>query len=238
VARWAGGLALLCVWLSFLPGCMRADRMRWGYGSSMLAWFGVMCCAPTWLVYRRRARMLDRMLRGDGVIARWAIEPGLWSSASAEECREDRAEKRGLFWIVACFALFWGVVLMMYDHDAGRWVLLSMVLLLALLAPLAFLLPAWRHRRRMRRGGTVVISRGGAYVGGELHDWGMAGCALEDVEISGAEGARMLVIEYSSPSRVAGREITMVRIPVPSSERSRAEKVGRVLASVGKLVAG
>ncbi|MCX8126820.1 MAG: hypothetical protein N3E40_06780, partial [Dehalococcoidia bacterium] len=62
-------------------------------------------------IYTRRARLLDRMLGRDGLLAHWSFTPEEWSKYAEEEYRRDRREKKNLvIMTVAVSAVVWVVL--------------------------------------------------------------------------------------------------------------------------------
>ena len=180
------------------------------------------------LLFVKFARVLGRMIRGEGVLARWTYDPAFWKAFLAREEREVKGEMRGLFIIVASLCGLVFVSVLIADVRAAMWVGAALAVTLALCA-----LGAW-YRVRCLRGDAaagsvpeVLIGREGVWQNGDFYTWAFPGARLESV--AKAEGSRdVLEIYFSSPAK-NGRQYTTIHIPVPPGREAEGASVLKAL---------
>lgn len=225
VARFALGALIGFVCLAFVPGWSGMDMMGSGYAIIALCiFFGIAACV-TWVVFRRRGRILDRFLEGRDILAKWEIPSADWVKHVAADLTDEKRAKKMLFIITAAWALVIGAGFILYDRDAGRWVAAVLAVMLLILVPFAFWLPRRRAARMLKRPTPVVIGREGAYVGGEFHDWRLVGSFFGHAEIDDKRDPVQLLLHYSYLTRYAVPMPVVVRIPVPPGAEAEARRV-------------
>ncbi|MEW5763939.1 MAG: hypothetical protein ACOYXN_00710 [Acidobacteriota bacterium] len=215
------GLALL-----FLPPIAGIDGMNGGFA---LQFISIALIIPAGIVgaylYFRRARVLDRIRNGTGLLARWSYDPVEWARYTEAEVVRDRSWKIGLFWIISGWSLFFGVLFLIFDRKAGFAVFLVMLGLIALVGATAAL-SIWLPYRRNRRGsGEALIHPEGVFLNGALHAWGVGGATLDEVLLHREEGL-ILSFSYSFPAK-GGRDSRTVNVPVPLGKEEEADRVVR-----------
>lgn len=193
-------------------------------------WAGVMTgamVAPTAAIcsflFRARGRVRDRLLRDEGLLARWTCSPGEWRSYLGEDIERERGDKWRLYAIVAFWCVLFGVLFPIFDHDAGWWVTAIMAGLLAFIALLIVVSTAARKRRLARHAGDIRVREDGLWLSGELHVWRGFGARLEGVEL--IEGTPpCLAFTYSMPAKNQ-RQRQTVRVPVAQGSEAQAADV-------------
>lgn len=210
------------------------DGMKSGFALGMISLFFAIGAAVTWLVFLRRAKMLDAFLHGRDIIARWEVPPEIWSKHVAADLVEERRDKKRLFLITAVWMVVIGGGFLIKDFEAGLWVAAILLGVLAILAPLAFWYPARRARRLLMNTAPVIIGRRGAYVGGELHDWRLIGSFLSDVELDEAADPKLLRIGYFYVTGKGAPMPVEIRIPVPAGKEAEAAHAAEVLMGLKK----
>lgn len=214
------------------------DGMKGGFALGMISLFFAITAAVTWLVFLRRAKMLDAFLHGKDVIARWDVPPEVWSRHVAADLVEEKRDKKRLFLITAAWMVVIGGGFLIKDFEAGLWVAAILFGVLAILAPLAFWYPARRARRLLRQATPVIIGRSGAYVGGELHDWRLIGSFLSDVELDETTDPKLLRIGYFYVTGKGAPMPVEIRIPVPAGKETEAKGAAEVLQGLRKKQSG
>ena len=176
------------------------------------------------LLFVKFARVLGRMIRGEGILAHWSYDPAFWTTFLAKEEREVKGELRGLFIIVASLCGLVFVSVLIADVQAAMWVGAALAVTLALCA-----LGAW-HRVRCLRGDVasgsapeVLIGREGVWQNGDFYTWAFPGARLESVGKTQRSGY-VLEINFSSPAK-NGRQYTTIHIPVPPGRDAEAASV-------------
>jgi hypothetical protein len=235
IARGAFAAMLLFIFGIFAPvKLFGIDGMEGGFALGMISLFFAIVAAVTWLVFLRRAKVLDAFLQGRGILARWDVPPEVWSRHIAADLVEEKRDKRRLFLIVVAWMVVIGAGFLIKDFEAGLWVLAILLGVLAILALLAFWYPTHRARRLLRRSTPVIIGKTGAYVGGELHDWRLIGSFLGDVELEEGPDPKLLRICYFY---VSGQGVPIpveFRIPVPPGKEAEAARVTEELKDLRK----
>lgn len=222
IAVACGGIAMV------LAGVYAVDIIEGG-GALI---FGGLVVFPTGLIVSRlfvsRARVMDDLLSGRGVLASWAYDPAQWRQAAEKEFKEAKGEKGALFLLVAATAIGLGLLLVISErNEAAVWTFGILMGVVAIVAVAAWL-SAWLPYRHAQRGvGRTIIALSGAYVNGQLHSWRGWGARLEGVEYRRRRG--LLVITHSIlmlyGRAVPGRNYTTVRVPVPPGEEQTAEGI-------------
>ncbi len=199
--------------------------MDGGFALGTISLFFAIVAAVTWLVFLRRAKVLDAFLHGRDILARWDVPPDVWSRHVAADLVEEKRDKKRLFLITAAWMVVIGGGFIIKDFEAGLWVAASLLSVLAILAPLAFWYPVHRARRLLQQATPVIIGKTGAYAGGELHDWCLIGSFLSNVEFDQASDPKLLRICYCY---VSGNGVPIpveFRIPVPAGKEAEAARV-------------
>ncbi len=180
------------------------------------------------LLFVKFARVLGRMIRGEGVLAHWTYDPAFWKAFLAGEEREVKGEMRGLFIIVASLCGLVFVSVLIADVQAAMWIGAALAVTLALCA-----LGAW-HRVRCLRGNAaagsvpeVLIGREGVWLNGDFFTWAFISARLESVGMAHGSGD-VLEINFSSSAK-NGRQYTTVHIPIPPGREAEAASVLKAL---------
>ena len=219
------GLAIAAVGVAMIvaPGLAGMDMMGGGYALNFVGIFVVIVGAVVGLVYRARAATLQKILAGENLLAHWHYEPGEWQRYAGAEFERERTEKRSLFWLVMAITVVIGGACLIFDPEAGKWVALVLIGMLAILAVLAFGVPHLEYRRNRRSTGEALISSDGIYLNGRLHLWSRLGSRLVGVAlVEGDPAAIEFTIAY--PSRTGTQE-DVVWVPIPRGQDAVAREV-------------
>jgi len=219
---------VLCVLLLFgifAPHLFGVDAMQWGFGISFLFLvFGITAIVVA-VMYTKRARLVDQMLRKENLLAHWIYTPAEWQHYAQKEHEQNKREKGNLFFLVAAISIVIGLILSAINPD-GRHIFLLTVLGIIGIAGGAALLSIYpRYRQNRKYLGEVYISQHGVYLNRELHVWRGFGAALEEVIYQDQYRAQpLLQIVYSTPNRYHRQNVT-VRVPVPHGEQAAAKNI-------------
>jgi hypothetical protein len=118
-----------------------------GFAISFVSLFIAIVAAIVGVMYLGWADKLDKILRGEGILAHWTYTPEYWAEYTKKEYEEEKSEKKGLFLIVSGFALFFGILFWVLDAEAGFFVFLVMLGLIGLVA-FAWRFSAWNNYRQ------------------------------------------------------------------------------------------
>lgn len=185
------------------------------------------------VVYGSRAKKLDRILSGEGLLVHWTYTPDEWRNYTEKAHEEKKSANKILFFIISGFAIVIGAVFFIMDPESGKYVFLAMLGLIAIIGFVAWF-TAWHgHRQNLRYLGEAYISKDGIYLNKQLHLWNMLTAYLGSVEYT-EETQPSLVFSYFAPTRT-GLEERDVRVPVPHGQESRAKEIlEQFQAYVGK----
>lgn len=219
-----GFITVLAIFAIFAPHIFGMDGFEGGFAISTLSFFVAIMGIIVVVIYAKRARTLDRILQGENLLAHWTYSSGEWNQYAEEEFQTERKEKRGLFYIIAGFALFFGIVFFIFDQEAGLWVLIVMLGLIALIAFVAWFTAWYNYRQNKKYLGKAYITGDAVYLNRQLHTWKGLGARLESVILAEEKSQQLLAFTYSMPTRT-GRQDSTVRVPVPRGQEKVAERL-------------
>lgn len=226
-------IAAVMLVVMIAPWLMDADMMSWGYGVSMVALIMLITALVVTWMYFSRAATLERMLSGDGLLARWSYQDDEWSQYTEEEFERQKKAKLGTFGLVAGIMLLVGVGFFIFEPHGGRYVLLTMLGIGLIIGSIVFVVPRINYARNRRaigqseQGPEVLISPSAVYLNRSLHAWNSFGGRLENVRLQ--QGTSWLIeITYSYPSR-HGRQNETIHVPVPRRHEREAQSVVEAL---------
>jgi hypothetical protein len=215
----------------FMPFILGIDLEQWGFGISLVCLVAGIVGIIVAVVYTRRARLINRLLNEQNLLAHWKYDPLEWRSYAQEDHEVNKKEKRKLFLLILSIAIIVGVILIVSRPD-GTLIFLYTILGLILVIGCAAFLSVWiRYQQNRKHLGEVYISPEGVYINRELHIWHGMGAALEEVVLQASRRSQViLAITYSVPNRYNRQQVT-VRVPVPQGEEEAAGKVAENLLS-------
>jgi hypothetical protein len=217
-----GIITALAVFAIFAPHIFGMDEFSGGFAISTLSFFLAITGIIVVVIYLKRAKVLDRILQGENLLAHWTYSPDEWSRYAEKEFQTERKEKWILFYIVAGFALFFGILFFIFDHKAGMWVLIAMLALTALIAFVAWFTAWYNYRQNKKYLGEAYITSDAVYLNRQLHTWRGLGARLESVNLIQDKAQQLLAFTYSAPTRT-GRQDYTARVPVPGGQEKTAE---------------
>lgn len=219
-----GIITALAIFAIFAPHIFGMDDFNGGFAISALSFMVAITGVIVIVVYARRATLLERILGGKKIMAHWTYSQEEWNQYAEKEFQTEKKEKRTLFYMVAGFALFFGILFFIFDRDAGLWVLTSMLGLIALIAFVAWFAAWYDYRQNNKYLGEAYITRDAVYLNRQLHTWRGLGVRLESVILVEKESRQLLTFTYSAPTRMGKQEYT-IRVPVPREQEKAAEKL-------------
>jgi len=221
VVRWALVAAGIGLFLMIGPmGLGWIDGFEGGFALAMAGLLVLIGGIATAIVFQMMARRYDQIVSDLEPLARWTYSDAEWRAYTEAEHETDTRGRWRLVAIVAAFALFFGVAFVLFDREAGPYVLLALIGVTGIVSLAACLTSRQNYRRNVLRQGETLICSEGLILNGQLHAWNIIGSMLDRVDY--VEGTVPLVeFEYSAVSRT-GRNSCTVRVPVPASEREHA----------------
>lgn len=175
------------------------------------------------IMYGRRARKLDKIFKGEGLLAHWTYKQEEWQLYAQKQYNTERRTKWLLLGSIAGIALVVGVGYLIADVKSGIWVFVAMVCLIIILAFVAWFTSWYNRRQNFRNPGEVYIAGNGVYIAGQLHLWNQIDAYLRKVEFIDDQ-PDIIGFDYIAPTLtlVDRRE---VYVPVPSGHEAEAKKL-------------
>ncbi len=218
------GFGLLGLAMILVPVFGAIDMMDGGGALIMVGLLFFLTSIPVAVMFYKRSKLMDDFEQGRDIIIHWSYDPGLWAEYAREEETRDAADKKMLFYIIAAFAIFFGVVFLIIDPEGGGpATFLAMIGLIVIIGITAIISIRMTARRNRSGNAEVYISADGLYLNKVLHSWGHINTRLESVRIISAD-IPIIEFTYSFPSR-AGLQYETVNVPIPYGEMPAAQRL-------------
>jgi hypothetical protein len=221
-------ITALAIFGIFAPSLFGMDGFKGGYAISFVSFFMVIAGIIVIVIYSGRARAVSRILKSDNVLAHWTYEPAEWNEYAEKQYVEEKKEKKVLFYIIAAWALFFGILFFLIDNESGLWVLVMMLILIAVIAFTAWFTAWYNYRENKKYLGETYITEDAVYINRQLHTWRGLGAKLESANLDQHKAHALLTLVYSAPTRTGFQDYT-VRIPVPRGKEAEAEQISQKL---------
>jgi hypothetical protein len=217
-------ITILAIFGIFAPSIFGMDGFKGGFAISTLCFLLVLSGIIVIIIYVGRARTLNKILKGDNLLAHWKYTPAEWNKYADAEYKEEKSGKKVLFFVIAGWALFFGILFMIFDFENGKWVMVMMLALIAVIAFTAWFTAWYNFRQNKKYLGETYITKEAIYLNRQLHTWRGLGARLDSVDLSKEKSTLLLIFVYSAPTRTGMQEYA-VRIPVPAGQEEAAEKI-------------
>jgi len=217
-------LTLLGIFAMFAPTIFGMDGFKGGYAISTLSFLLVLAGIIVIIIYSGRVRTLNKIFSGDNLLAHWTYSPEEWNSYADTEYKDEKEGKKALFYVIAAFALFFGIVAMVIDFENGIFVMVLMLALIAVIAFTAWFTSWYNYRQNKKYLGETYITGEAVYINRQLHTWHGLGAKLDSVNLSKGKPPLLLQFVYSAPTRTGIQEY-QVNVPVPKGQEAVAEKI-------------
>jgi hypothetical protein len=212
------------IWMIFAPELIGIDAFKGGFAISFGGFFLAIAGIIVIVFYVHLAGILDRILRGENQLAHWTYSPKIWHEYTEKEYAEEKSEKKGLFFVVSAFALFFGSLFWLIDPESGFYVFLSMISLIAIIA-FTWQFSAWHYYKQNKTGEReAYISRDGIYMNRKLYTWHLLGSRLMKVEIEDKHGLPLLIFKITAIT-LPGPQTYRIRVPVPIEQQEKAKAI-------------
>lgn len=215
-------LMAVFTFIVFLPSIIGLDGMDGGFAISFVSGFMVLTCIIVILVYRSRAKQLDKILSGEGRIAIRKYSPEEWMRFIAIDFEAEKKAKKMMFILVSVISVVVGVILMIVIKDI--LILFITLGIIPLVSIPAFLAPRMRYRKLQQSESTALIAENGVIVGKMFHLWVKMGARLDCVLIDMESDPKIIEFSYSMPTR-NGRQEEVARIPIPKPKMDEAMRI-------------
>jgi hypothetical protein len=134
--------------------------------------FLFLVCLITALIFRSRARKMDRLLDGGKLLLHWELDGDLLAKFADYHKNKNKEKNTAVMWVVGgLMAVVTGLFLFVLEGEeklvfAG---IMAGVFLLVLFA--AWFFPRYYYRRHMKGDRQVLIGSKFAYINGYFHNW-------------------------------------------------------------------
>lgn len=216
IAWFVAGIFILGV---FAPSVFGMDGMNGGYALAVLSGFFAMSAIITAIIYGISAREQDRLTTGRALLAHWSYSEKEWKSFTKDEGTRTGEDKKFLFYIIAGWAIFFGVLFPIIDFENGIYVTYMMLGLIALIW-IVMKIAIRSAKKALIMPSDVFISRFGVYFAGTMLSWRMFATRLTGVRFIADKDCDFIDFSYQS-----GRSFGNLRVPVPTGKTSEAKKI-------------
>ncbi len=180
------------------------------------------------LVYMPRAKIVDKLLRGEGTLAHWTYSTDEWQHYAESEYNEEKKADIKRLLIFAGIGVLVMIIFIASSSSLWGWGIAIMLLVIA-----GGLLPWLFHwlgnRQSMKYPGEAYIGKDGAYLNRKLHTWAKIGYEFGSVEYADEKPASLVFTYYAyGRSEIAGgiaRQQWHVRVPVPQGQEEKAREL-------------
>jgi len=217
-------ITILAILGIFAPEIFGIKGFDGGFAISFVCIFLAIIGIIVIVIYSGRARLLNRILSGENILAHWTYSSEEWMKYTEKEYKEEKQSKKGLAIVISVIALLMGIVFFLADNENGIWVLAVMLALIAVIAFTAWFTSWYNHRQNQKYLGETYITEDAVYINRQLHTWRGLGARLDSVDLNQGESPLLLKFVYSAPTRTGMQEYT-ARIPVPKGQEAAAEKI-------------
>lgn len=218
-------VALFAAVLIFVPESVGIDGFEGGFAMSFACLAIALTAAIVGVMYLGWAGKLDKILRGEGILAHWTYTSEYWAEYTQKEYEEDKSEKKGLFLLVSGFALFFGILFWVLDPEAGFTVFLMMLGLIGLVA-FAWRFSVWHNYRQNIGGGVkeAYITKDAVYMNRKLYTWRTVLTSFDEVTQQDNQGLALLIFKYTTYNRTGPQTYT-TRVPIPPGQEETAKNI-------------
>ncbi len=217
-------VALFAAVMIFVPESVGIDGFDGGFAISFASLAIGLTAAIVGVMYLGWAGKLDKILRGEGILAHWTYTSEYWAEYTKKEYETEKSEKKGLFLIVSGFALFFGILFWVLEEEPGFIVFLMMIGLIGLVA-FAWRFSAWYNYRQNINGvKEAYITKDAIYMNRKLYTWQTVFTSFDEVTRKDNQGLALLVFKYTTASRTGPQTYT-TRVPIPLGQEEAAKNI-------------
>jgi hypothetical protein len=227
-------VTVFCVALIFVPSLVGLDGFEGGFAVSLVSLLLAVGAGAGAFFCFHSAGQLDKILRGEGLLAHWTYNTEQWRRYSQKEYAAENAEKRTLFLVVAAFALLFGVLVWVLDPEAGFYVFLAMLGLIGLIG-CTWRFTLWlNHRHNLAGAGEAYVSTDAAYLNGRLYSWRAHLTRFEGAKVENNRGVSVLAIRYIVFTGRSGMQTYTTRVPIPEDKIGEDQEAAQQINNKNK----
>ena len=221
-------IAAIFLVLFFVPILFPIDS---GISALILMLSGIMALtafAVALLVYMPRAKIVDKLLRGEGTLAHWTYSTDEWQHYAESEYNEEKLADIKRLLIFAGIGVLVMTIFIASSSSLWGWGIAIMLLVIA-----SGLLPRLFHwygnKQSMKYPGEAYIGKDGTYLNRKLHTWAKIGYEFGSVEYADERPASLVFTYYAygrtDTAGVIAKHKWQVRVPVPQGQEVKAREL-------------
>lgn len=205
--------------LAFWPVLTQMDGMDGGFGLNVIGGFVSLMSFISWLLYRKRAKVRQRMLTGDA-LAHWEY-PADMRSAIVKEALADTVGLKMMGLILGGIFVAIGIVFVIANEDNAVFAT-AMAGFGIFFFGVGFLSYSMNRRRLLSDKGEVTITHDGVWYMSELVDFNGTTSILDAVGFHPDEPNTLVFVYRMLSGRPARMVKSVLAIPVPPGEEAQA----------------
>ncbi|MGD9937727.1 MAG: hypothetical protein AB7S61_09675 [Methanoregulaceae archaeon] len=198
---------------------------------TFISGFLFICGVATALLFWTRARAMDAILAGEGLLASWTYPVEEMRQSAEREYQDYREANRSLLYVVGGFILIAMVLMILFGGEAGlltAGVLFGVLVLCGIASVVA---PMLEYRRASSSPGRAVITRQGIVYRGAVYPFRSFLMRMDDVRFLKKSRTHSPLLAFSF-LQLVGLYILRpfeVRVPVPQGEVENAQRIAALL---------
>ncbi len=205
-----------------LPFLLQADMMQWGFGIAFIGFFLFLTTLILVPFFGKRAAIMKKIHRGEGILAWWNYPPEIWEKQRQEAISDLVGMKIGGFVLGGIFALIGIVILATDPDDMGAF--LAIMLVIGVFFILLSQIAARSTRKNLLNTiDEAIIHEQGLFYRGTLTSWGNGMNRLKAVGFNMRNPSQMLFC-YRHFQRRGDRRAVEV-IPIPPGQEGVAANI-------------
>lgn len=217
--------AVFFILLIFAGGTM--DGMSGGYAVMFIAFFLTICSFAVALLFFTRARTMDAILGGKTLLAHWVYPLEETQKSAEREFALYREINRSLFIVVSVFMVIAMVFAVLLGGEAGILTAGILLLVLVIIAVVAWAAPKLEFRRALHASREVYIAENGIIYEGSVYPFSSFMMRMDGVRFMKAAGDNPALMAFSF-MQLVGLFILRpfeISLPVPAGEEQKAKEI-------------
>jgi hypothetical protein len=182
----------------------------------------------TFIIFRKRAMMLDSLIQNENVVARWKLSQEEKRQYAGNLFSREVAQNKSIrrIMMVLLIVIFGLFILFM---DEGRLMMAGfLVAIISIISLFAWFMPRYYRFRNERGDGIILIGKKFAYINGFFHNWNFPLSGIKKVKPID-DPFRGILIEYYYTDRTLRHSETLI---IPASDQTDVGMISSVLMSL------
>jgi hypothetical protein len=222
--------ALVCI-LSYTI----IDGMNGGYALAFISFFLAVSSAAVALLFRYRARMMDRILADPSPLAHWTYPKEMDYASVEREYQDYRERNHVMFILIGGMLVLVALFFLIFVSEGGLETGIFLLAFTAFLFVISRLAPWLERQRAIHTPGEAVITRDGIIYEGSVYPFHSFLVSRDGVSFRKEDKKNDAALVFSF-TQLVGRFIIQpfdIVVPVPPGEVEGAGKIVRELGGNG-----